>query len=460
MSGTFQQMTSSIKQRLVNLKIAIQHIWQSSPRWTIVNFALLVIQGVLPLFSLYLLKLIVDTAATIDSTAAYDEKAIKYVAFLILLAGAVAIMGALLQSVSKLVHDIQISLVSVHVYDILHAKCIEVDLSSYENSQYYDKLHRAKKQGEGASRTFDVVINLESVSQNGISVLTMLVLLAMFHWMLVLFLLVALIPSLLVYFNYAYKQYQLKYKRTSLERKCWYYSEILTKEKYAKEIRLFNLGTLFRRRFLGEMELLRNEHIALAKKRSIAEMFIETSSAIADFGAFAFIAYKTLFGVATLGDLVMYYLAFQRAQAYMREVLKGMSDLYEDSLSLSDFHEFLDIQADIKELAKPALLPKKLQTDIIFDQVSFAYPAGTRPVLKEVSLTIRQGEHIAFVGENGSGKTTLVKLLCRLYDTSGGRITLDGIDIKDVPLMDLRRRISVVFQDYVQYQLSAKENIW
>jgi len=453
-------MITSINQRVQNLKIAIHHIWQSSPVWTIVNFMLLIIQGILPLLSLYLLKLIVDTAATFDSTAAVNDDVLKRVAFLILLSGVVAITVALLHSITKLVHSIQISLVSVHVYDILHAKCIEVDLASYENSHYHDKLHRAKKEGEGANRTFNVVNNLENISRNGISLLTMLVLLAFFHWALVLFLLLALFPSLLVYLKYSYQQYQLKYKRTSLERKCWYYSSVLTESKYAKEIRLFGLGSLFRGWFLRDMEKLRHEHIELAKKRSIAEMLTETGSAIAVFFAFAFIAYKTLSGIATLGDLVMYYLAFQRAQGYLKEVLGSLSRLYEDSLSLSGFHEFLDIKTKIKEPSVPKLIPQPLKKGISFENVSFTYPDGTRPVFEDLNITIRPGEHVAFVGENGSGKTTLVKLLCRLYDPGSGRITFDGIDIREIKMTDLRHQISVVFQDYAKYQLTAKENIW
>ncbi|OAD19388.1 ABC transporter, ATP-binding/permease protein [Candidatus Thiomargarita nelsonii] len=189
-------------------------------------------------------------------------------------------------------------------------------------------------------------------------------------------------------------------------------------------------------------------------------MITEASSTIAIFGSFAFIAYRTLLGTITLGDRVMYYMAFQRAQGFLQEMLRGLSGLYEDTLLVSDFYEFLDVKADIVEPPHPKPVPRSLQSGIVLDHVSFKYPTGSRPVLDEISLSIRPGEHITLVGENGSGKTTLVKLLCRLYDPNDGRITLDGVDLREFKTTALRHQISVVFQDYAQYQLTARENIW
>jgi len=185
------------RQRLRYLKSARRLIWQSGPGWTIANLILFIVQGALPLLSLYLLKLIVDAAAKVDLAAAYDGGAFEKVAFLIALAGVVSIVAALLQSMTKLVHEAQIYQVADYVYEILHAKTIEVELACYENSQYHDKLHRAQK--EGPKRTFSIVRNLENISRNGISLLTMVVLLVSFHWMLVFVLLIAAIPGLFVH---------------------------------------------------------------------------------------------------------------------------------------------------------------------------------------------------------------------------------------------------------------------
>jgi len=452
------EMINSVRQRLRHLKSALRLIWQSSPGWTIASLILFIVQGVLPLLSLYLLKLVVDAAASVDIATAYEGGAFGKVAFLIALAGVVSILAALLQSITKWVHEAQIYQVADYVYDILHAKTIEVDLACYENSQYYDKLHRAEK--EGPKRTFQIIHNLENLSKNGISLLAMLGLLVSFHWGVAVILLMAAIPGLIVKLKYTDKMYRWQRKRTTAERHCWYFSQVLTGDKYAKEIRLLGLGSMFRRWFREDIGQLRRERLNIATQRSIAELITEASGTIAIFGSFAFIAYSTLLGTITLGDLVMYYMAFQRAQGFLWEMLRGLAGLYEDTLLIGDFYEFLEVKPEIVEPQHPKPVPQPIPKNLILQHIKFKYPTGTRPVLDDVSLSIRPGEHIALVGENGSGKTTLVKLLCRLYDPTQGRITLDGIDIRQFKTTDLRRQISVVFQDYAQYQLTARQNIW
>jgi ATP-binding cassette subfamily B protein len=156
----------------------------------------------------------------------------------------------------------------------------------------------------------------------------------------------------------------------------------------------------------------------------------------------------------------MYYQAFQRGQGYLRDILGGLANLYEDSLFLANLYEFLDLRSRVAEPSAPRPLPKPMQRGIAFEHVGFAYAGAAQPVLDDITLTIRPGEHIALVGANGAGKTTLVKLLCRLYDPTAGRITLDGIDLREFRTAALRREISVIFQDYARYHLTVRENIW
>jgi ATP-binding cassette subfamily B protein len=134
--------------------------------------------------------------------------------------------------------------------------------------------------------------------------------------------------------------------------------------------------------------------------------------------------------------------------------------LYEDNLFLTNYYEFLDLKPAIMSPDHPVPVPKPLTQTVEFENVHFSYPGGKKDVITGVSLALHSGEVIALVGENGSGKTTLVKLLCRLYDPDGGRITVNGIDLRDVDPVAWRKKISVVFQDYVHYYLTAAENIW
>jgi ATP-binding cassette subfamily B protein len=178
------------------------------------------------------------------------------------------------------------------------------------------------------------------------------------------------------------------------------------------------------------------------------------------FGSFAFILYRASHGALTVGDVVMYYQAFQRGQDFLKEILSGLAGLYEDHLFLASLYEFLDIDRRVVEPAIPKPVPRPIRSGIVFDGVSFQYPGAPRKVLQDVTLTIRPGEHVALVGANGSGKTTLVKLLCRLYDPTGGSITVDGIDLREFESTALRREMAAVFQDWAAYHVTARDNIW
>lgn len=421
------------------------------------RLALLVVQGALPLVSLYLMKLVVD--AVITALAAPDRgAAFGQVMLLIGLTGGVALLSALFRSVAGLVNEAQGQVVTDYMSDILHAKSIEVDLEYYESAQYYDTLHRAQQ--EAPFRPTRIVNGLVQAAQNGVSLLAMAGLLFSFHWGIAAILFAAAVPGLFVRLRYADQTYRWQRQRTPTERRAWYFHWLLTGDMHAKEIRLFDLGSLFVRRFRELRQQLRRERLEIATRRSATELVTQASATLAVFGSYAFIAYRTVQGTITLGDLVMYYQAFQRGQGFLQEILSGLAGLYEDNLFLSNLYEFLDLKPKVVEPRHPRPVPQPMQTGIAFDHVSFHYPTGTREVLEDITLTIRPGEVVALVGENGSGKTTLIKLLCRLYDPMDGIITLDGIDLRQFETTALRHEISVIFQDYAQYHLTARENIW
>ena len=179
-----------------------------------------------------------------------------------------------------------------------------------------------------------------------------------------------------------------------------------------------------------------------------------------DFRGAGFVAYQTVAGAITIGDMVMYYGAFQRAQGSLQEIWTSLTSLYEDNLFLANFNEFLDLKPKLVEPSTAAAFPRPIKEGILLDQVNFHYPTGERTVLEDINLQILPGQVVALVGENGSGKTTLIKLLCRLYDPVSGKITIDGIDLRQFDPGALRREVSVILQDYAHYCLTARENIW
>jgi ATP-binding cassette, subfamily B, bacterial len=455
-----QEQTESIKlkiRRALQLGRALRFVWQSAKGWTIASGVLIVVQGVLPLLPLYLMKLLVD--AVTAGVAAPDKGAVlRHVLLLVGLMGAVTLLASLIRLIAGLVSEWQTNIVTDHMNDVLLAKSIEVDLEYYESARYYDTLHRA--QGEAPSRPNSIVNGLAQIAQNGISLLAIAALLLSFHWIIAIILFTAVISGSAVRLRYTGKMYHWQREQTSTERQAGYLNWMLTDSSHAKEIRLFDLGPLFMRRFRDLRRKLRKGRLAITRRRSKADFVAQTFATAAIYGSSAYVAYQAIWGKATLGDLVMYYQAFQRVQGSLQGILNSLAGLYEDNLFLSNLYEFLDLKRTVIEPAHARPVPQPMQRGIVLNHVSFQYPAGTRKVLEDISLTIRPGEVVALVGENGSGKTTLIKLLCRFYDPTGGTITIDGVDLRQFETKALKHEIAIIFQDYAHYHLTARENIW
>lgn len=442
-------------QKFLNLKRALELVWHSSPQWTIANGILLFLQGLLPLLSLYLIKLIIDavTVAVENSTTGDLSNIIR----LIILAALVTLATDICNSLSGFVSEAQSQVVTDYVHNLLHAKSIEIDLEYYENSQYYDALHQAQQ--EAPYRPTFILNKLIQVSQSAISLSAIAVLLCSLHWAISILLFIAVIPVFVVRIKFARKSYRKWRKWTPQERKAGYLNWMMTRYDYAKEIRLFNLGSFFQQRFSHLRTAIRNDKLTLSRHRSIAEIITQGSATVAIFSAFGLITYQTLQGIITLGSLVMYYQAFQKGQNLLRLTLSNLALLYENSLFITNFYDFLDLKPKVIEPSIPRQIPHPLRVGIEFEQVQFNYPHSSRSVLSEINLKIKPGETVALVGENGAGKTTIIKLLCRLYDPNQGKISLDGIDLREFSTNQLRQQISVVFQDYARYNLTVKENI-
>jgi ATP-binding cassette subfamily B protein len=419
---------------------------------------LLVVQSLLPLAALYLVKLIVDAiAAAIAAPAGADTTvAMTHILTLVAVAGGLALLVVAVNAIANYVGEAHAQRVADQMQDILHAKSIEVDLEYYENAQYYDTLHRAQQ--EAPYRPTRIAKGLIAVAQSTLSLAAMAVLLLSFHWAIALVLFIAVVPEALIYLKYSKELYAWRRARTPLERHAQYYNLMMTGSEHAQELRLFGLGRIFVQQYRDLRDRLRRERLALVGRRSKLEFLAQSAATVAVFGAYAFIAIRAVSGGITLGDLVMFFQAFQRGQDYLRQLLRGVANLYEDSLFLTNLYEFLDLERKLVEPARPRAVPRPLRQGIVFEGVSFSY--GAKQVLTDVDLVIPAGATVALVGENGSGKTTLIKLLARLYDPGAGRILFDGIDLREFATTALRRELSVIFQDYVRYNLTARENIW
>ena len=435
---------------------ALRLVWQSSPGWTIARIVLVIFQGLLPLAMIYLAKLIIDTVTT-NLQSTNPQQVFEQAVPLIIIAGLATILNSLCQSLTELVNTAHSQQVTDYMQGIIHGKSVEADLEYYENAQYHDALQRAQK--EAPYRPPQILNRLAQAGQNTISLLAMVGLLISLHWGIIGLLLVATIPAVLVKTRYSPIMYNWQRRRTQLERQSMYLGWMLTNQQFAKEVRLFDLGYWFRQEYKQIRRKLYREKLSLSTKRSLAFFLAQAFAGMIIFAIFAYIIYQTIQGVLLLGDLVLYYQALQRGQNNLKATLSSFSGLYEDNLFLANLYEFLDLKPRVMEPEDPKIIPPKIHQEIAFNNVSFSYADSARQALKNINLTIKSGETIALVGENGSGKTTLIKLLCRLYDPTSGNITIDGVDIRLFSIADLRRQVSVIFQDYAKYHFSAEENI-
>jgi ATP-binding cassette, subfamily B, bacterial len=442
---------------ILRLKRTLLLVWQSAPGWTLISAFLVVLQGILPLASLYLMKLIVDSVTT-GLNSVNKQAAFENILFLISLAAGVYFLITICRSASNVVSEAQAALVSDHILDLLHAKSIEVDLEYYENPKYYDTLYRA--QNDAPIRPTHIVNGLVQIGQSSISLVIVFGLLASFSWVVAAILIITSAPVALVRLMYSNTIYLWQRACTTKERKSWYFHWMLIDSNHAKEIRLFNIGPLFIKIYHNLRKELRKERLSIIYRQSVADIVAQIAGIVAIFGSLIFIAQSAFQGSITLGDLIMYFVALQQGQAFLSDLLRGLAGLYEDNLFLTTLYEFLNLEPNVKESPNPLTVPMPLKEGISFENMGFCYPGQETRVLEDINLHISTGQMIAIVGENGSGKTTLIKLLCRLYDPTEGKITFDGIDLRDLNILDLRKEISVVFQDYMHYNLTARENIW
>jgi ATP-binding cassette subfamily B protein len=454
-------LNKSIQHRLQGFKEmsrAIRMVWAGSANWTLLSFGLSVIQAVLPVAVLYLFKDIINTVVPAAKAPLTTDEFHK-LTLLIVAALVVQLLAALCKSFSQVVSEAQSAKVTEYMEELLHRKSVEVDLEYYETPAYKNSFHRAQQ--EAPYRPTRIVFGLAQMMQSGLSLLAVAgVILFSIHWTFALFFFLVAIPGLWMRLRQSRVMFDWQVERTPVERRIEYYNWMLTSSYHAKENRLFELGRFLSRRAAELRHGLSLRRLYFATYRAAGEFVTQASAAVVMFGAFGILAWRAGSGAISIGVLVMLYQAFQRGLGFFQDFLSAVAGLYENNLFVRNVYAFLDLDATLPEPALPHPVPRPVKQGIRFENVRFKYCGSSRPCLDDVSLIIEPGEVVALVGENGAGKSTLIKLLCRMYDPTGGRITIDGTDLRDFDKKELRRAISVVFQDFAQYQLSVRENIW
>jgi ATP-binding cassette subfamily B protein len=447
-------MEEDLRRKINLFRESLGLVWASSPVWATANILVSAIRSFLPLALIWLLKILIDDITREAASGSGINPG--NVIWKIIAVAAVYFLDEASSDFSNYIRKKQSMDLEVHMYELLHTKSVKLDLINFEKPEYFDCLSRATR--EAPWRPNSILNNLVAFLRGILSLLLMAGLILTLHWTIALLLIVANIPAIWLRLHYAKVLYNFQREQTPEARKSAYFNWLLTGDRPSREIRLFGLGGYFIDLFKKSFTRQKEDELRIIRRRTVIELVSNLFKASAFLFALLFIARQTINGSLSLGQMAMFLLAFRQGMIYIKDLFSSMAGLYEDSLFIEDTFEFLNLEESIKA-SEPVVVPSALVKNIVVENLSFTYPGNTFKSINNVSFEIGKGDVIALVGPNGAGKSTLVRLLCRLYDPDSGSVYYDGHDIKNVDPELYRKSFSVVFQDFMLYNLQAGENI-
>ncbi|GAA0261127.1 ABC transporter ATP-binding protein [Rhodanobacter caeni] len=449
---------------LRNLPPFLKSIWQTSRLLSVSSIALRLMRALLPVATLYVGKLIIDEVVRLlaagnahaDVGSWLASGVLDHLWLLLALEFALAvgadILGRIVSMIDSLLSELYANSTSIKLME--HAASL--DLEDFEDADLQDKLDRARRQVSGRS---SLLSQLLGQAQDMVTIASFAVGLLVYAPWLIALLLVALVPAFMGEFHFNAQSYAVNYQWTPERRELDYLRQVGASAQNAKEVKSFGLNAFLieRYRVLSQSIYAANRRVAL--RRAGWGGLFTTIGTIGYYAAYVIIAYRTVSGDFSVGDLTFLSASFRRLRNLLESLLVGFSQVAGQALYLDDLFSFFRIEPEILSPPNPRPFPQPIREGFVFEDVGFRYPEAERWAVRHLSFTLRAGEVLALVGENGAGKTTLVKLLSRLYDPDEGRILLDGHPLAQYDLEELRLNIGVIFQDFVRYYLSAADNV-
>lgn len=419
--------------------------------WRIVY---VVLQSVLPLLNLYILKLLVDGVTT--STAPVILNFQLSILSLVALYCGIFLLNRLVGVLSGVNNDILSQRLTDYLSDRMQQQSARLDMAYFDNPDYHDTYHRAQQ--EASFRPLQVMSGFMSLIGSVISIVGIVAILATASWLIIVVMVVAVTPSFVVRIIKSRKIYAFRRGSTQDYRRTGYYSALLGGRDFAKEMRTFGLAPYFRKMYVEVRQRLVHRLIRISRRLAAYDAVCAVVETAALFLIIIILFSQTTQGAITVGSFVMLFEAFRRGQSQLSSLVASISSLYDNRLFIGNLFEFLDLEPRILAPANPEPFPEKVES-VEFRDITFRYPGMDHDVLSHFNLTARAGEITRIEGQNGFGKTTLLKLLLRLYDTDGGQVLVNGIDVRRFDPRDLRRGVGAVFQDFVHFYATAAENI-
>jgi len=447
-SGWEERLTA-----LRNVPPVLKIVWESGPTVVTLGLVFRLLTSLLPIGLLWIAKLIID--AIVHSVSSHQPVPRS---FWWLVAGefALAVLSGMLTRgidyLDSLLADNYTRHVSVEV--MKHAA--ELDLLAYEDPVFYDRLERARVQ---ATDRLGMIQSIGRLVQQVITTISLSISILFFSPWLLLLLVAGVVPAFLGESHFAFLGYAKNFRQTPIRRQLDYLRVLGGSREAAKELKLFGLRQFLVGRFTTLSDQIYDENVALSKRRLIAGIFLSMIGTAGYYAAYVYVIWRTVMGALSIGTLTFLSGAILQASSNIQQIFSTVSSIADQALFLTDLLAFFEMRPTIRSKTNALPAPRPIRLGFEFRNVSFKYPGNSRLVLRDFNFTLHPGERVALIGENGQGKTTIVKLLTRLYDPVEGQVLLDGIDLREYDLDDLYREIGVIFQDFMRYEMTARENI-
>ena len=451
--GTF---TSSWRERLTalkNLPPVLNIVWRSGRGVVTAGLVLRVFTSLQPIALLAVGKFIIDN---IYQVLAKHQPVPNRLWWLVAAEFAIAVVGNILSRATDYTDSLLADKYTRHVGIEVMRHAAQLDLIAYEDPLFYDRLERARVQ---ATDRLAMIQMLGRLIQQVLTTITLSVSIIYFSPWLLLLLIAGVLPAFVGETHFAFLGYAKNFRQTTAKRQLDYLRVLGGSKEAAKELKLFRLSGFLTDRFTRLSDEIYEENVSLSRRKLIAGAVLSVIGTLGYYSAYLYVIWRTVTGALTIGSLTLLAGAILQASSNIQQIFSTLSGVADQALFLTDLLAFFDMKPTIRSKPNALPAPRPIMRGFEFRNVSFSYPGSERRILRDLNFTLRPGDRVALIGENGEGKTTIVKLITRLYDPTEGEILLDGIDLRDYDLDDIYREIGVIFQDFMRYEMTARENI-
>jgi len=438
---------------LRNVPAVLGIVWEAGRLVVVLGVVFRVVAAVLPLGLLWITKLIID--GIVHAITAHQAVAPR-LWWLVAAEFSLAVFGSVLSRGIDFLDALLADKYTRHVSVLVMKHAAQLDLAAYEDPVFYDRLERARVQ---ATDRLGMIQSIGRLVQQVITTASLSIAIMLFSPWLLLMLIAGVVPAFLGESHFAFLGYAKNFRQTPIRRQLDYLRVLGGSKEAAKELKLFGLAPFLTERFSRLSNQIYDEDVSLARRRLVAGSFLSMIGTAGYYSAYVFVIWRTISGVLSIGELTFLAGSIQQASSNIQQIFSTVSSIADQALFLTDLIAFFEMRPAIASKPNALPVPRPITRGFEFRNVTFRYPGSSRLVLDGLNFHFRSGERIALIGENGEGKTTIVKLLTRLYDPLEGQVLLDGVDLREYNLEDLYQEIGVIFQDFMRYEMTARDNI-